>query len=326
MANSVNIKQALMQKFLFSILICYLSIGTVLAENILVVRGKSSAFEEVTKGMSDDLEGEFEISQLIIDNASSPNEIKKSFDKSPPSLVVLMGNKAVNLYGKFQAESKNKSFPPAIAVAALFIDKFISNIENATAIRYEIPAVTSAVAMRSILGKPINKIGVIYREWMTDIINENKRFCEAEGIELVGIKLPNKVSDTDKEVKNALAQLSKQVDAIWILNDNNLLTRDALAKAWLPSRTKSKLPAIVGVKIFLQKIPLGSFAIVPDDYGMGAQLAGIIFEVQDNDWELDSGNIMQPYSVKKFVNLSTLKNKGIAYIENQLRQVDEIVK
>lgn len=313
-------------KTCLAIMVLSLPVQTIFANNALVIRGKSANFEEVMRGMNDDLEGEVTLNELLVKKGSSVSDIEKKFKQSPPDLVILMGNKAVNLYAKFQSKNPDRKYPPAIAMAALFIDKFVTKLKNATAIRYEIPAVTSAVVMRTVLGKPIKKLGVVYREWMKDIIEENRRFCEAEGIELIGVQLPNKAKKMENEVKKALKQLDKNVDALWILNDNSLLTGKSIGKAWLPSRGKSKIPAIVGIKLFMTKFPLGSFAIVPDNYGLGAQAAGMIFELIENDFELEDTDIQQPVSVKKFVNVKTLDSKGVGYQSSKLSQVDEVIK
>ncbi|MCO7223729.1 ABC transporter substrate binding protein [Pleionea sp. CnH1-48] len=326
MAHSIKYLFNLLRKLGLFVALFSLPMQVAWANNALVIRGASSAFEEVVNGMNDDLEGEVTLHEIIVTKKSSQKEIVKAFKQHNPDIVILVGNKAVNLYGQFQNKNPKDSYPPAIAMAALFVDKFVGKLKNATAIRYEIPAVTSVVAMRSILGKPVKKVGVVYREWMEDIIKENQRYCKTEGIELVGIKLPNKSGKVDSKVRDALKSLSNDVDALWILNDNALLTRDALLKAWLPSRGKSKLPAIVGIRQFMTKIPLGSFAIVPDNYGLGAQAAGMIFDAMDNDWELEETDVQQPVSVKKFINVATLSKKSIGYRTDKLSQVDEVVK
>lgn len=311
--------------FLFIISTCS-PFDTLATDSALVIRGKTQVFDEILSGIRDDLESELTLVEMLIDKNTSNNNIDQMLNKNTPRLIILMGNKAVNLYAKYQSSHDADNFPPAIAIAALFIDKFSHKLKNTTAIRYEIPAVTSVVTLRSILDKPIKKIGVVYRKWMSETIEENRKYCEAEGIELIGIELPNKMNNLSKNIESALTKLNTEVDALWILNDNNLLTKEALIKAWIPNRKKSKLPAIVGIKQFISKIKLGSFAVVPDNYALGAQAAGIIFEIKDNNWLLESTEIQQPVSVKKFINLIDLAEKGLSFQPKSLNQVDEIIE
>ncbi len=326
MERSIKNKLQLFCKLSFIFVALLLPTKTLLAESALVIRGTDASFDDIIRGMKEDLEGEVTLTEMPVLKGTSAKDISASFKQSPPKMVILIGNKAVNLYTDFQKDNPKMNFPPAIAMAALFVDKFVSKLKNTTAIRYEIPAVTSAVAMRTVLGSPVNRLGVIYREWMEDIIVQNRVFCKAEGIELVGVKLSNKSSNMERDVKDALKQLDGKIDALWILNDNSLLTKEALIGAWLPNRGESKLPAIVGIKQFMTKIPLGSFAIVPDNYGLGAQAAGMIFELMENDWELESTDVQQPVSVKKFINTGMLDDKGIKYEASKLNQVDEVIK
>jgi len=295
-------------------------------KNVLIIKGHATMFSEVEKGIYDDLEGEVTFSTLSISKKSKVKDLKQHMVKFQPDIIILMGNKAVNLYADYQALDLSKNYPPAVAVAALFIDQVNTGLKNVTAIRYEIPAVIGAVSIRSILQKPVKKIGVVYREWMTEMIEENRRYCAQEGIELVSIQLPNKMKNVSKKVKRALNTLSSEVDVMWILNDNGLLTKDAIVKAWLPDRAKSRLPAIVGIKQFITKIPLGAFAVVPDNYGLGAQTAEMVFEIMDNNWQLDEVKVHQPLSVKKFLNAKSLDNRGIRIKEERLGQMDEIIE
>ena len=325
MANTLNLMLKLLVKVLTLVLFC-VSSNLAAANSALIIRGQADMFDEIVKGMVDDLEQEFKTHSLTIDNKTRVNDIDKMMKKTSPDIIILMGNKSVNLYADFQDANKQSSYPPAIAVAALFIDQVNTRLKNVSAIRYEIPAVTSAVSIRSILKKPVKKIGVVYREWMKDMIEENRAYCEKEGLELVGVQLPNKMRNVSKKVKRALKELNEEVDVIWILNDNGLLTKDALIKAWLPNRVNSRLPAIVGIKQFITKIPLGAFAVVPDNYGLGAQVADMVFEIMDNEWQLEQVKVHQPVSVKKFLNSQTLSNKGIRIKSETLNQLDEVIE
>ncbi|WDE04802.1 hypothetical protein SG34_026400 [Thalassomonas viridans] len=302
-------------------------IGPALANTALVLRAPGDDFSEVVNGMSDDLEGDIGFAELVVDAGSRVSDVAAQIKTHQPKVIVLIGNSSVNLYTKYQQAFPGQEFPPSIALAALFVDKFIPFLKNATGIRYEIPLVTSVVNMRLLMEKPIKKVGVVYRSWMQDIFDENVAYCRAEGIELIGGKLPNKDRNMNRKIKQQLQGLINQgVDVIWLLNDNQLINQKALKKVWLPLITRSKLPVIVGIKSLLAtKLNLGSFAIVPDHYGLGVQASSVLLEIMENDWKILEQNIEHPLSVKQIVNVTILNKRSIQYRENLLSQVDDVI-
>lgn len=293
----------------------------------LVFRPADPTFDEVVQGMEDDIGEDVAFSQITINKSASVSVMATALNGIKPDVVVLVGNRSLNLYASYQAENEGDEFPPAIGLAALFVDSGLEKIDNATGIRYEIPAVTSVVNLRNILGKPVTKVGVVYREWMQSIIDENAAYCRSEGIELVGYKVPNKDSKMEKKVASALKKLAKEdVEAIWLLNDNALLNGTVLGKAWIPSLGSDNLPVIVGVKSLLAtKFNLGTFAVVPDHYGLGVQAASIIGDLLDEDWDLDGRDVEQPLSVKKIINTKLMDKKKIAISKTSLSLVDEVI-
>jgi hypothetical protein len=297
-------------------------------DTALVLTAQGQAFSEVVSGISGDLEEDLNFEVYVIGKGSKVSEIQAQINKHKPKIIILVENSAINLYAKYQKANPNISFPPSVAVAALFVDRFISKLKNATGIRYEIPAVTSIVNMRSVLSKKIKRVGVVHRKWMSSLIEENAKYCASEGIELVAIEIPNKGKKLHKKLKSGLKSLvSKKVDAIWVLNDNVLLNGNMIRAAWLPTIGKAKLPVIVGIKPMLStKLNFGSFAIVPDHYALGVQAASIIGEIMDENWEIGDRDIEQPVSVKKVVNVTVLNNKKVKYIEDRLSAMDEIVQ
>ena len=297
-------------------------------DKALVFKTEGEAFNEVLKGITDDLEEDLIFVPHDVTKATTPDDIGAVLKKTSPQIVILIGNEAINAYTRFQNESGQEEFPPSLAIAALFVDKLVSNINNATGIRYEIPAVTSIVNMRSMLDQRVKRVGVIYREWMKDFIEENQTYCQSEGIELVTKELPNKSKKMPKLLAKGIKELmKKKVDAFWIINDNALLNRDALLKAWIPSLKKAKQPVIVGVDSLLAtKLNFGSYAIVPDHYALGVQGASAIAEIMDEDWSLEDRDIEQPLSVKKLMNISIMKKKGAKIKPDALNKIDTIIK
>jgi ABC-type uncharacterized transport system substrate-binding protein len=299
-------------------------------DTALVLMAQGQAFSEVVQGIEGDLEEEdLAFVTYIIDKGTKISEIDQQIKKHKPKIIILIENKSINLYAKYQKAHPDRNFPPSVAVAALFVDRFIAKLKNATGIRYEIPAVTSIVNMRSVLSGKIKKVGVVHRKWMTKLIKENAEYCRSEGIELVSVVLPNKdKKNMGKKLNDGLKSLIKQnIDALWVLNDNALLNGKLIRSAWLPTIGKAKLPVIVGIKPMLStKLNFGSFAIVPDHYALGVQAASIIGEIMEEDWEIGDRDIEQPVSVIKVVNVTVLNNKKVKYREDQLSGMDEVIQ
>ncbi len=295
----------------------------------LILTAKGDAFEQVISGIKGDIEeDELSFQTVEIEKTTSVKEIEAAIKKTAPKVILLIGNSSINLYTQYQESNPGATFPPSIALAALFVDKFISNIKNASGIRYEIPAVISLVNMRSIIKSPIKSVGVIHREWMSSLIEENRKYLEAEGIKLVAVELPNKDSNINQKLESGLQQLkNKSVDAIWVLNDNEILNGKSIGQIWIPQLSKTDIPVLVGVKPLLNtKYNFGTFAIVPDHYALGVQAASILYELMDENWEMGDRDITQPISVKKIVNVSVLDNKSIPYHKSKLQEVDEVIK
>jgi len=293
----------------------------------LIFTSEGEAFREAVNGIIGDLEEDLSFVTVTLTKDSKASDIAKQIKKHQPKVIVLIENNSVKLYGAYQKANPEADFPPSVALAALFVDRFLKNIKNATGIRYEIPAVTSIVNMRSVVSKEIRKVGVVHRAWMKGMIEQNAKYCAAEGIELVSVSIPNKDSKLDQKLKSGLKSLiDKGVDALWVINDNALLNGKMIRGAWIPVVGKAKLPVIVGIEPLLNtKLNFGSFAIVPDHYALGVQAASIIGEIMEEDWEIGDRDLEQPVSVKKIVNTKVLEKKKVKYSKESLNAMDKVV-
>lgn len=302
--------------------------GKAFAESVLTLLPNGVQFDEISQALKEELSEDITFEDFSVNKNTTVAELSEAIDKVKPKAIVIVGNTSVNLYVKYQKANKGEDFPPSIAVAALFLDKLLPKIENAAGIRYEIPLVTSAVNIRSLLSKDIKKIGVLHRNLMDDFIKINSQLASAEGIELVPLSLQNKSSDRVSSVKSKLnAMMKMDIDALWVINDNNLLNSATLSKSWIPVMKETSLPVIVGIESLLNsKLQFGNFAVVPDHYGLGEQTASMLIDVMDNEWLLGDVDLEQPLSVIKMVNVSLLEKKGIAYDKNRLSMFDEVVK
>jgi hypothetical protein len=163
---------------------------------------------------------------------------------------------------------------------------------------------------------------------MNDFIQENRKYCEHEKIEILAHELPNNGIDYKSAVKKSLKKLVKKnkVDVLWVPNDNILLKPDILREVWLPCVKKNKVPLIVGAESLVNpKLNFGTFAVLPDHNALGSQTAELIFEAMENDWKFDEQKIVPPVSIYKIINLKQVE-QSCKIKEKNLENVDKILK
>ena len=151
---------------------------------------------------------------------------------------------------------------------------------------------------------------------------------EPEGFQLVPIEIRESGRKMIGEVDKALRKLLKRgnVDAIWLLNDNLLLSKKLLMRSWLPALRDRPKPVLVGVRPLISlKFDFGTFAVLPDHAALGGQLAELIFEVESAGWKADGLGLLQPVSVTKILNVKLAKEQLDLDMDN-LDQIDELLK
>ncbi len=309
--------------FLCSFAFCQKSFS----EGVLILKTKDKFLDEVVNGIHDEVEFSLKAQVAEIDEKLPLDTIKKSINQVDPKLVVLLGNTVIRHYIEFQKNNPAEHARPVLLLAALYIDQLVPQLKNATGIRYEVPAVTSAVNLRDVYSKNITKIGVIHREWLSEFVTMNVEFCRAEGIELLPVSLPNKSRKFDRLIARNLKALSSKVDAFWIVNDNALLTGDLLISSWIPRLEKASKPVIVGVEALVETpLSFGTLSVSPDYYALGIQAGGKIIDIQDQGWEVGDMDVDQPYSVTKVLNLAISKKRKLEIDKEKLGDVDRVIK
>ncbi len=318
-------------KFLIVILYTFVVLTPIYgAENtLLVFRNSGTNFEEALKGLSFELSDEFDIKDVVIDKKSDEKLIKSKMEEIKPNVVVLMDNKSINLYKTYQSGlAEGAAVIPSVSIMGVLIDKSLEGLKNSTGILYEIPIVSSAVNLRSLIGKPINKIGVVHRAYLADYLKTNNVFLKNEGIELKTVQLET-AKNYKKSLKAGLKKLLEedQVDVIWVPNDNSLLAQAYFQGVWFPALRKYKVPLIVGVEVLVQpNFNFGSYAVLPDHVSLGSQAAELIYDIMDNDWQIDmSGSAEQPISIYQIVNLKMLQKK-YEVPEKNLSNIDKVLR
>jgi ABC-type uncharacterized transport system substrate-binding protein len=255
-------------------------------------------------------------------------QMAQAIQEQKPEIVVLFDNKSIRLYQSYIKEFRPQNPPAVVALMALQLEQAIVGIPNVMGISYEIPAVTTASRLRNVWGTPIRKVGVVYRASMEPFYQENKRFCKVENIDLVGQKVPDESSDLTRDLKTGLQNLiwTDRVDAIWIINDNKLLSAKLIKEIWIPFMKENAKPGIVGVEMLTQtKLGLAVTAILPDNVGLGAQAANLVYEIIDNGNKVDKLRIDLPLAVIQVLN-TTLSRKIGTLRKDAEKSVDRVVE
>lgn len=295
---------------------------------ILTFRQEGKDFDDAYHGLKDELLGDFDMVEHILGKECSAEQFAGIIRTHKPKLVVLMDNTAISLFRKYQSTlPADTPSIPVVTIMGVMIKDAIADLPNACGISYEIPIVTSIVSLRFVLGKPIRKVGVVHREFFTEFLERDRTFCMREGIEIISAAMPNKDDSFGKRIETALKQLErKEIDALWVPNDNVLLRPDIIKDVWMRMVSRYRLPVVVGVEVLVNpRLNFGTFAVLPDHVSMGSQAAAMVYEIRDNNWKCKDNRVDPPLAVYKIINLSQAK-KWFNVSEERLKTIDKKLK
>lgn len=311
-----------------TLIILLFSISALAAkDSILVIRIQGKDFEQALKGIQQEMYGEIMIKEMIIDRNTHVQKIKTAITHTTPKMVVLMDNISIKLFKKYQTALPPSQKPvPSLSMMASFTDLAIKGLKNATGIFYEVPVVTSIVNLRSIMPDiKIRRVGVIYRDFMIESMQTNQMFCLKEHIDLIPYSISDE-KDILTELKKGLNNLKHRIDALWVLNDSKLINAELLREAWLPFTKNFEKPIIAGVEVLVQpEFHFGTFGVIPDHVELGAQAAEMIFDIMENNWQIETNKVEQPCSVYKILNRHQAKHL-FKLEDEQFSLVDKTLK
>lgn len=294
---------------------------------LLVIRQNDKNFEETMSGLTQELGDDYTVSQYVYSDKPTLGDLTSCMDTVKPALIVAMDNRSIALVAEY--ESKQPTDTPKLPVIALMgidIANAIKPLGNASGITYEIPLVTSIVNLRAILKQPLRRVGVIHRPLMNQLIEQNRTFCARESIDVVAAPLEAGKSDYSADIKKTLKQLATKdsVKAIWVPNDNALLSPTIIQEVWLPFVKKYKLPIIVGVEVLVNPaLNFGTFAVLPDHTALGSQAAEMVIEVmEDYEGNASEVGVQPPLSVFKIINFKQARD----YFDVQKEQLNSVDK
>ena len=226
-----------------------------------------------------------------------------------PVGIVLMNNPTVAAFRSYEASLTKPLRLPNVSIMTSFLQSKRLG-PNATGVAYEIPLITSVTQLRRLLVDPVERVGVIYRSSLGRFVELQRELAAREQIVVVG----QTVSETpnESEIKRALRILKHQVDTVWVLNDDRLLTPQLISKGWLPGLNERPFrPIIVGAESLVKSgLSFGTFAVLPDHTELGAQAANVMFDIADEGWALPPGyGTQEPLSTKTTLDLVQVRER-----------------
>jgi hypothetical protein len=293
---------------------------------VLVCMPDTKQTREVWSGLKDELSGHFALAVVEMRGEHDSTFIEHAILSERPACVVLMNNPTVLAYARYQARTRLPSYPPAIVVMTSFLDRRPKGIADATGISYEVPLITVVTNLRKLMSSPVERVGVIRRTPLHEFVARQAALARREQIGVV--EQPVSLDPNAAELKYALRELKQRSDAIWILNDDRLLSERLIAEGWLPGLNERPYkPAIVGAASLVSTVQsFGTFAVLPDHTALGVQTANRVFDLADVDFRLEAGDDVDlPLSTTTTVDLVQARER-FALRQDALEQVDHILE
>lgn len=294
-------------------------------ETVLVCMPETTQTQQAWTGLNDELGEEFGLIAVRIEGRDDTRIIEEAVKRHRPSGVVLMNNPTVTAYRRYESVLAPTKRVPNVSIMTSFLQARRLG-PNATGVAYEIPLITSVTHMRKILAERIERVGVIYRGSLARFVNDQRDLAAREQIAIVGEAVSE--DPNESEIKAALRTLKQKTDAIWVLNDDHLLTPKLISKGWLPGLNERPWrPAIVGAEsLVAAELSFGTFAVLPDHTELGMQAANVIFDIADEGWVLpDTYRTQEPLSTKTTLDLVQVKER-FHLLPDALAHVDRVLK
>ena len=292
---------------------------------VVVFMPETTQTHEVWSSLRDELEQDFDLMAVKVEGKAAIPPIREAMRRHRPSGVVLMNNPTVAAYREYQRAESRGRFPPAVIVMTSFLEGHTAGVVRATGISYEVPLITVVTNLRRIVASPILRVGVVYRATLEGFVIRQERLAAREQIALYKERVS--AAPNVSELKRALRRL-KSADAIWVLNDDRLLTEQLIVQGWLPGLNERPwLPAIVGAASLVSPgSSFGTFAVLPDHAALGVQTANRLFDLADNQWRISNeGETELPLSTTTTVDLAQARERFVLH-RDALKQVDRIVE
>jgi hypothetical protein len=290
---------------------------------VLVLTPEAEATRGVISALRSELGRDFDVYVRTVEPPdTTTKDLQSIMTTIHPRVVVLIDNPTVGLYRTW-AQGVQKPLPAAVILMASFAAELQKAVPNSVAIPHEVPWVNAFATARAVFEQPLDKVGVVHRRRFRDYVQREAKLVKVEGFELVADVVPD--DPTPDDLTQALDRLQRQgVQALWVLNDNELLSPELTRECWLPFSRRFGAPILVGVPALVSSPgSFGTFAVIPDPESLGVQAADLIYDLRAQDYVAEGG-IQFPLSAQVFVNHERGKRVGLE--DSHLDRVDVLIE
>jgi putative ABC transport system substrate-binding protein len=278
---------------------------------VIVLSQESSPYVDMVQGFRTSLAGagvqaQIEIHNLKGNSENAPN-VLRPFKNEPPTMFLTAGSLAT------QAVLAEHEEVPVIASLTAHLEKFKKG--NLTGVGLEFSLESQFDVMRRILPE-LATVGVLYSpKENQETIDTASKFAKKMGVKLVA-----KPVDTPRELPDALESLANNIDLLWGITDQVVVSPQT-AEPILLFSFRNKIP-FAGLST--PWVKAGSFYALERDYGdIGNQCAEIVVKIL-NKTAPGTIQVVPPRKVLFSINLKTARTMHLKLSEQIISGASQV--
>ena len=269
----------------------------VYGQSVTVIKsGKIEPYEQAFDGFKSRYNGR--ITEFLVPKTpKDKKDVWANIETEPPDTILAIGIGAL-LYAK----EKTNSIPIVYCMVMDPEKHGIRNSKNITGITLKISTKDQMLKLKSVMPN-LKKVGIIYDPNNTKyIVKEAVKIAKALRIDIVTEKVR-----TQKAVPKALRKLNGKVDALWLIADASVITRDSFNFIILYT-LENNIPLMAYCEAF---VLAGALMSLSENYlEIGKQAAKIVNDIADKKGNR-FGTIVAPEHSYFIINIKTAKTIGI---------------
>jgi putative ABC transport system substrate-binding protein len=278
----------------------YISTVTAGEKTVTIIQSQQiAAYNEAVKGFKEECRGKNITIKKIYNLKGDIEEGKKTVQDikaNKPNLILAVGVLAATLV--------KEQFPEIPIIFCMVVNHYRFNLQgdNITGISVEASVEDQFIILRNLLGEHKN-LGVIY-----DITKTGKIISEAETIaKTIGFNLIKSEVTSEKEVIHVLEDIIKKIEALWIIPDSTVITKNTL-EAIFRIALDHHLPTFCTSEAIVKT---GALISISPDYTYTGLQAAKIAQILINNPGTTSMGIKNPEKLRLTLNTQTAESVGI---------------